>query len=119
MLISTSTFTGNVKLFFLFYILTIGYLVIYLAYVPTGFVRNYNKLGDYSYGIYIYAFPVQQSVAAILTGVGVMKMFTISFPITLLIGILSWHIVEKPMLNMKSKYPYIAATLARLRRRVS
>jgi peptidoglycan/LPS O-acetylase OafA/YrhL len=38
----------------------------YLAYVPSGWIRKYNRVGDYSYGIYIYAFPVQQSVAALI-----------------------------------------------------
>lgn len=41
------------------YTLGLGYLVLYLAYVPGGWLRRYNRMGDYSYGLYIYAFPVQ------------------------------------------------------------
>jgi peptidoglycan/LPS O-acetylase OafA/YrhL len=50
----------------LFYLSTsslfFAYLVFYLAYVPKGFLRKYNELGDYSYGFYVYAFPVQQTL---------------------------------------------------------
>ncbi len=38
------------------------YLVVFMALVPAGFFRTYNKVGDYSYGLYIYGFPVQQSL---------------------------------------------------------
>jgi peptidoglycan/LPS O-acetylase OafA/YrhL len=38
------------------------YLVLFIALVPGGWLRHYNRLGDYSYGLYIYGFPTQQSV---------------------------------------------------------
>jgi peptidoglycan/LPS O-acetylase OafA/YrhL len=50
----------NKQLFFIGYIIFLPYLVFYVAYIPSGFVRNFNKFGDYSYGIYLYAFPLQQ-----------------------------------------------------------
>lgn len=43
------------------FILFVAYAVFVLSYLPGGIVRYYNRLGDYSYGLYIYAFPVQQS----------------------------------------------------------
>jgi peptidoglycan/LPS O-acetylase OafA/YrhL len=98
-------------IFYTAYYLLIGYLVIYLAYMPTFYVRTFNLFGDYSYGIYIYAFPVQQSIASSLPGVGVLEMFTIAFTLTLPIAMISWHFVEKPMLKMKSKYDFIESTI--------
>lgn len=41
------------------YSLSLVYLVFWLVYVPSGKVRQFNRFGDYSYGIYIYAFPIQ------------------------------------------------------------
>ena len=46
----------------------------YIAYVPSGNIRIFNKAGDYSYAIYTYAFPVQQSVAALIPNVSVATM---------------------------------------------
>lgn len=92
------------SLFFLIYNLSLGYMVVYLAYVPRGFIRNFNKLGDYSYGVYIYAFPIQQSVAALIPNVNVATMFIYSFSITLIFAICSWHFVEKPALKLKAAY---------------
>jgi peptidoglycan/LPS O-acetylase OafA/YrhL len=93
------------KYFFWIYPPTIGYLVLYLAYVPGGPLRLFNRFGDYSYGIYIYAFPVQQMFAASVPGIGPMAMFAGSTVFTLVLGILSWHLVEKPMLARKDPKP--------------
>jgi len=86
------------------YTLVIGYFVIYLAYIPKGYIRKFNLFGDYSYGIYIYAFPVQQSIAASFPEISVRNMILVAFPITLFLSIISWHYIESPMLKMKNKY---------------
>ena len=79
------------------------FLIIYLAYIPSGAIRNFNRLGDYSYGIYIYAFPVQQSVELLWPNISVFRMMGISFGFTLLLAILSWHLVEKRFLQFKAR----------------
>ncbi|HTF94148.1 MAG TPA: acyltransferase, partial [Verrucomicrobiae bacterium] len=75
--------------FFLVYTLTIAYVLFDVAYLPSGRVRNYNRVGDYSYGVYIYAFPVQQSVAAFAPGISVLALLLISASATLLLGAFS------------------------------
>ncbi len=81
------------------YSVTLPYLVLYLAYVPHGPLRSFNKLGDYSYGLYIYAFPIQQSLVFLMPKIGSLSLFLAAFPITLLLAMLSWHFVEKPSLS--------------------
>ena len=83
------------------YLITIGYALLFLAYVPGGFVRGYNRFGDISYGIYIYAFPVQQAVVASFPGASVMVMIVMSTLITIPLAVLSWHFVEKRALRLK------------------
>lgn len=83
------------------YVLTIGYALLFLAYVPSGFVRGYNRFGDISYGIYIYAFPVQQAVVASFPGASAMVMIVMSTLITIPLAVLSWHLVEKRALGLK------------------
>lgn len=59
--------------------------------------------GDYSYGVYIFGFPIQQTVALLLPAHREWWInFAISLPVTLLIAVLSWHYVEKPFLRLRS-----------------
>jgi len=96
--------TGNKHAFFVVYVFAITYILFYLAYIPSGLIRRYNQLGDYSYGVYIYAFPVQQSVAALIHGVSVPQMIMISAATTILLAILSWHLLERRALSLKAHY---------------
>lgn len=106
----------NKNLFFITYNLFLPYIVLYIAYIPSGKIRNFNKVGDYSYGMYIYAFPVQQSVVALIPNLSVLKMFLVSYFITLLLGVLSWHVVEKKFLKYKNKYYYIEIVIDKIKR---
>jgi peptidoglycan/LPS O-acetylase OafA/YrhL len=90
------------EFFFIAYNLTLPYLLFFLAYVPAGFVRSYNRLGDYSYGVYIYAFPVQQSLVAVFPGISCWNVILVATPIALMLAGLSWHFVEKRALGLKS-----------------
>lgn len=93
--------TLSKQVFFFVYIFTVPYILFYFAYIPAGSLRKYNRLGDYSYGVYIYAFPVQQSIAALLPGISVPQMIVFSAAITMVFSILSWHLVEKRSLDFK------------------
>lgn len=80
-------------------VVALGYGSLYLAYIPTGQIRAFNRIGDYSYGIYIYAFPVQVTVHQFWPALGVSAMFAIAMPITVALAILSWTFVESPALH--------------------
>lgn len=80
------------------YTLLFPYVVLGIAFIPGGAIRRFNACGDYSYGIYIYSFPIQQSVLAALGVISPVTMFLLSFACTLLLAIPSWHFVEKRFL---------------------
>jgi peptidoglycan/LPS O-acetylase OafA/YrhL len=90
--------------FFLVYQFSLAYILFYLAYVPAGFIRKYNTLGDYSYGVYIYAFPVQQSVIALFPEISVATLTALSVSLTLLLAIFSWYLIEQPALALKGRF---------------
>jgi len=83
-------------------VLALSYGVFVIGYWPSAFLQGYNHLGDYSYGTYIYAFPVQQLVA----NWGITDPLTniaIALPVTLVCAVLSWHFVELVALNLKTR----------------
>jgi peptidoglycan/LPS O-acetylase OafA/YrhL len=92
----------NLNMFFVSYNLLMPYALLFLAYVPSGFIRAYNRLGDYSYGLYIYAFPMQQSAAALHPGISPWQMVLVSAPVALVLAVMSWYLVEKRALGLKS-----------------
>jgi peptidoglycan/LPS O-acetylase OafA/YrhL len=90
-------------------VLMIAYLVIFAAFrLPDGARALTRRVGDLSYGIYIYAFPVQQLVAHLwgpgLTPIG---MFALATPPVVLLAFFSWRLVEAPALALKRRVaPY-------------
>jgi len=83
------------------YLFALAYSIFWLAYVPAGFIRRFNNLGDYSYGMYIYAFPVQQGILALAPQATPAMIIVIATVITLILAALSWHLVEEPALMKK------------------
>ncbi|MEO6929079.1 MAG: hypothetical protein ABI190_07925, partial [Casimicrobiaceae bacterium] len=75
--------------------------------------RLLGRLGDYSYGVYIYSFPVQQSVLHLFPGWSMTGYVLSTLALTLLCAAASWHLLEKPALRWKPRKPPVpAATLA-------
>lgn len=56
---------------------------------------------DYSYGIYLYGWPIQQLIAHFAPHWGPYKMLAVALPGAWLAGALSWHLVEKRALTLK------------------
>lgn len=79
----------------LFLALATPYLVIYLAFAPAGPIRQFNRLGDYSYGIYIYGFPIQQMVFSLSGSSSVSLNALVSWALCLILAAASWHWLEK------------------------
>lgn len=62
--------------------------------------------GDYSYGIYLYGFPLSQAVMTLIPTLRGHSniLFFIAFPTTLLFAVASWHLIEKPALRAKKAF---------------
>ena len=77
--------------------------------IPRIRVLDVGRSGDYSYGVYLWSAPIQQTL--VLSGVkGGWSVFWISLILSLAAGIISWHLIEKRALNFKKKRkPRIAA----------
>lgn len=80
-----------------------AYFVLLLALHPKLRLPSIDHFGDISYGLYIYAFPVQQTFAYLLPSLQPLNMFIYSLLLTTLLAIFSWFLIEKPSLRLKGK----------------
>jgi peptidoglycan/LPS O-acetylase OafA/YrhL len=69
---------------------------------------------DPSYGIYIYAFPLQQLIVHAWSDIDPWVMTAIAIPVAYLIGRISWRYVERPALALRDRFgtatPIVAPT---------
>lgn len=78
------------------------YLIIFFAYYGNNFLKNFGTYGDFSYGLYIYAFPVQQTIIHFWNKQINLYIFMLAaFVITLSCAFISWKIIENPALEFK------------------
>lgn len=76
------------------------YIVIWIAYIPKKGLLLYNKLGDYSYGLYIYGWPVGRILQQYIFDPLLLTLTTAA--VTTICATLSWHLIEKQALKLKS-----------------
>ncbi|ASW54809.1 acyltransferase [Plantactinospora sp. KBS50] len=88
--------------FFAFGLPAYAYLVLYLATALPRPLRRIGRRRDYSYGVYIYAFPVQQMLALVGgASHGLTVYILLSLLGTLLFAVPSWHLLEGPALRLR------------------
>jgi peptidoglycan/LPS O-acetylase OafA/YrhL len=82
------------------------YLLFYLAFRPVRPLANWAKWGDFSYGMYLYAFPIQQLMIAHWgRELSPLKLFAWALPASVVAGVVSWYGVEKWFLRLKRRKP--------------
>ena len=78
--------------------------VLALANAVTPGLRAAGRFGDLSYGIYIYAFPVQQTLIWLLKDkMSWSVLLLLTLATTLAFAFASWHLVEKRALRLKPR----------------
>lgn len=84
------------------------YITVYVGFLKIPSIPLYNR-GDYSYGIYLYGFPIQQALIVIFPFLtSPLVHFAFSMVFVTAIAMLSWHYVEKPVLKLRKKFSFTA-----------
>lgn len=83
------------------------YLVIHVAHLNLGRLSRFGRYGDFSFGIYVFSFPLQQ---LLMLWIGPDQLsrpafLALSLLLSLGIGMLSWHFIEKPAQRLKRHLP--------------
>jgi peptidoglycan/LPS O-acetylase OafA/YrhL len=79
-----------------------AYLMFYAGQSAPGRKLHLRKLPDISYGIYVYGWPVEALWIWFHHG-SPWVTFVVALAITIPLGWLSWHFVERPMLSFKKR----------------
>lgn len=88
-----------------------AYLLMALAYLPSLHPLNLGRYGDFSYGTYLYAMPIQQLLVLRVHGqLSPWLLFAEATPITILVGALSWFLVERHFLQRGSQLKHEGIT---------
>ncbi|KVE34291.1 hypothetical protein WS68_09880 [Burkholderia sp. TSV86] len=86
----TRTSSYSVPLFYVAFV----YILLWISI--TRILHYLAPRNDYSYGIYLWAFPIQQIIASQNPELDNFFSLMISIPATLLLAIASWYLIEKP-----------------------
>lgn len=83
--------------------ITLPYTILSFGLTATPFLRRSSRFGDVSYGLYIFAFPVQQVVIAHLGVLPLAANVGVVTGVTLVLAFASWHLVEAPAMTLKTR----------------
>jgi peptidoglycan/LPS O-acetylase OafA/YrhL len=82
-------------------LIPLTYCMAYLGVQPLPRLKLLPQ-GDYSYGIYLYGFPIQQALVFLFPALKIWwALFSVAALVALAIAMASWHFVERPALSLK------------------
>lgn len=91
--------------------LFIAYAILCFGFLSAKNGAVSGKWPDYSYGLYIYAFPVMVGIYALWPTDDLLLLTAANFGVTLIMATISWHCVEKPVLDRR-RLPVRASSAA-------
>jgi peptidoglycan/LPS O-acetylase OafA/YrhL len=80
-----------------------GYVLLWLAQRQSTWLEAARRLPDFSYGTYLYGWPIQQLLLLALGTMHPLLLFVLSVPLAWLTGLASWYGVERPCLALKDQ----------------
>ncbi|RPG19749.1 MAG: acyltransferase [Phycisphaera sp. TMED9] len=79
----------------------LAYACLWISYTPRLQASGFGSRGDFSYGIYIFAFPVQQWIYSVSPGMAPLSNAGFTFCIVIVLAALSFWCIERPCLGLK------------------
>lgn len=79
----------------------LGAATLYVAGIDFGALRRVTHGTDLSFGVYIYAAPIQQTLLSAFPGLAPLGLALLAVLIVLPVAFASWHLVERPALRAR------------------
>ena len=106
LLLVFSLLTARTDWWLLVHVLTLPYLTLYLAHLKVPYLSRFGKHGDFSYGIYIFSFPLQQLMMHWLgPQLSLPAFMVLSMTASIAVAAASWYLIESPALRLKRFLP--------------
>lgn len=81
--------------------LFLGYATLCVAGINFGPLRRVTQATDLSFGVYIYAAPIQQTLLSVFPNLAPLQLAALAACFTLIAAFLSWELVEKRSLRAR------------------
>ncbi len=89
-----------------------GYMALMVGYaVPC--LRAYHRVGDLSYGVYIYHWPIGSLLFAFVSDIRPLELTAATLVLSLVAASASWHFVERPALSLARRADLARFTASR------
>lgn len=85
------------------------YVVLAVGTASVPVLRRAARFGDLSYGMYLFAFPVQQVLVQQLPPLPFVVDAALVALVCAPLAALSWHLLEKPALDLRRRLPWTSA----------
>lgn len=79
----------------------VPYAAISFALNPMPIIQSAGRFGDFSYGVYIYGFLVEQTIMHLWPQIGIWEFIGTAIVASVLLGACSWHLIEHPAMRLK------------------
>lgn len=100
-------------------LLATGYSVVWLGTLPTGHLRSVTNRIDLSYGIYIFGWPITQTLMLVQPSISVWSLTLLSLMLAMAVALPSWLLIERPAMRARKAISIsIEARIDRLRQRL-
>jgi peptidoglycan/LPS O-acetylase OafA/YrhL len=73
--------------------------ILWLGFVPKGPILAYNRVGELSYSVYLWHWPIGQTLFSLAPGLAFYVYFPLVALLSVAIAVLSWNLLERPALQ--------------------
>ena len=101
LVIGFAAYTNSTAYMEPFRILALTYTAIWFGSQKAGLLNFYNRFGDYSYGIFVFHWPIAQMVLQLNPSITYAQLLLVVMPLTMALAVISWHGIEEPLLSAR------------------
>ena len=99
-----ATWPGTGRIGYVVFTLALPYVLLYLSFARWPLVsralQNVNRPGDFSYGVYVFGYPVQQLLMGLYgPRLPAIAHILLACMASILLAALSWRLIERPILR--------------------